>query len=129
MSHQDRKDPPLSPEATEAPNESHAQRQERKAKESANLDQALEETFPSSDPISPFVPAKAPDGDPPAEERTGTRTCRHEGCSCEVSTGYWCSEACMNAQQGYSGGAVEGCPCGHAHCSGVHSQAAISAVA
>ena len=26
-----------------------------------NQDEALEETFPASDPTSPFVPAKAPD--------------------------------------------------------------------
>lgn len=26
----------------------------------ANQDEALEETFPASDPVSPFVPAKAP---------------------------------------------------------------------
>jgi len=34
------------------------QRKQRKKKESANLDQALEETFPASDPVSPFIPAK-----------------------------------------------------------------------
>lgn len=33
----------------------------RKRKESANQDEALEETFPASDPVSPFIPAKAPD--------------------------------------------------------------------
>jgi hypothetical protein len=34
--------------------------QERKQRghTSENLDEALEETFPASDPISPFVPAK-----------------------------------------------------------------------
>jgi hypothetical protein len=33
-------------------------RRERKRHESENQDEALEETFPASDPVSPFVPAK-----------------------------------------------------------------------
>ncbi len=33
----------------------------RKEKASDNQDEALEDTFPASDPVSPFVPAKAPD--------------------------------------------------------------------
>lgn len=41
--------------------ESPLQRRERKQHTSDNQDQALEETFPASDPTSPFVPAKAPD--------------------------------------------------------------------
>lgn len=41
--------------------ESAHMRRERKQHESDNLDRALEETFPSSDPVTPFVPAKAPD--------------------------------------------------------------------
>jgi hypothetical protein len=32
-----------------------------KDKEERNHDEALEETFPASDPISPFVPAVRPD--------------------------------------------------------------------
>ncbi|UPG88515.1 hypothetical protein L2Y96_13915 [Luteibacter aegosomaticola] len=40
--------------------ESAQEKKERKAHESENQDQALEETFPASDPVSPFVPAKAP---------------------------------------------------------------------
>jgi hypothetical protein len=55
----DRKDPPSSDEPS-AP-ESAEQRAERKRKESDNVDHALEETFPGSDPISPFVPAKPRD--------------------------------------------------------------------
>lgn len=53
----DRKDPksPHTP-ARETP----AGKRERKAKESENLDAALEETFPASDPVSPFIPAKPP---------------------------------------------------------------------
>jgi hypothetical protein len=43
--------------------ESPAERRERKGHESDNPDEALEETFPASDPVSPFVPAK-----PPAED-------------------------------------------------------------
>lgn len=34
---------------------------ERKQHESENQDEALEETFPASDPVSPFIPAKTPD--------------------------------------------------------------------
>jgi hypothetical protein len=53
----DRKDipPPLDPgaPAPEAPRE----RAQRKRHESDNLDEALVETFPASDPVSPFVPA------------------------------------------------------------------------
>lgn len=41
--------------------ESPQQRQNRKDRESSNQDEALEETFPASDPVSPFVPAKRPD--------------------------------------------------------------------
>ena len=117
MTHQDRKDPPLTQdvgarmESTESP----AERQERKAKESANLDQALEETFPSSDPVSPFVPAKAPSDAP--EESSAAPRCQRDGCSCEVRAGeLWCSEACMNAQQGYAEKPANGCVCGHASC-------------
>lgn len=36
------------------------QRRERKDHASTNQDEALEETFPASDPTSPFVPAKVP---------------------------------------------------------------------
>jgi hypothetical protein len=33
----------------------------RRQHENDNLDEALEETFPASDPVSPFVPAQEPD--------------------------------------------------------------------
>ena len=36
------------------------ERAARKRKASDNLDEALDETFPGSDPISPFVPARVP---------------------------------------------------------------------
>lgn len=41
--------------------ESASEKKERKQHADENQDQALEETFPASDPVSPFVPAKAPD--------------------------------------------------------------------
>ena len=34
--------------------------EERKRHENENQDEALEETFPASDPVSPFIPAQAP---------------------------------------------------------------------
>ncbi|MCD7098526.1 hypothetical protein [Stenotrophomonas sp. MMGLT7] len=55
----DRKDPPEAPGSGKP--ESEHERHERKRRESENQDEALEETFPASDPVSPFVPAKAPD--------------------------------------------------------------------
>ena len=54
----DRKD--LQLKETVAVAETRTERRDRKQHESDNLDEALEETFPSSDPISPFVPAKGP---------------------------------------------------------------------
>lgn len=56
----DRKDPPATPRKPEA-EETPAQRQARKQRESRNQDEALEETFPASDPVSPFIPAKRPE--------------------------------------------------------------------
>jgi len=53
----DRKDPPDRHSRPAGP-EHPVQRSQRKKKESANLDQALQETFPASDPVSPFIPAK-----------------------------------------------------------------------
>ena len=41
--------------------ETPQQRQDRKDRASSNQDEALEETFPASDPVSPFVPAKRHD--------------------------------------------------------------------
>lgn len=57
----DRKDPPAAPRTTPAPPETPARRRARKQQESRNQDEALEETFPASDPVSPFIPAKRPD--------------------------------------------------------------------
>ncbi|MBN8769000.1 MAG: hypothetical protein J0I01_12490 [Stenotrophomonas nitritireducens] len=56
----DRKDPPAPTEDRDA-RETQQERRERKQHESENHDEALEETFPASDPVSPFVPAKTPD--------------------------------------------------------------------
>ena len=42
--------------AAESASEEHA----HKHHADANQDEALEETFPASDPVSPFVPSKAP---------------------------------------------------------------------
>lgn len=56
----DRKDPPAMPRKPE-PEETSAQRRARKQRESRNQDEALEETFPASDPVSPFIPAKRPE--------------------------------------------------------------------
>ena len=74
----DRKDLPVAP--TQATPESPDARHERKARESELLYEAVKETFPASDPISPFVPAKGvlTDGgeveDFPAGIATGTIT-------------------------------------------------------
>lgn len=53
----DAKDPPL-PDAGKLRVESPPARRVRKHHADENLDEALAETFPASDPISPFVPAK-----------------------------------------------------------------------
>lgn len=41
--------------------ETPADAEKRKRHESEDLDEALEETFPASDPVSPFIPSKSPD--------------------------------------------------------------------
>ncbi|WP_166432760.1 hypothetical protein [Luteimonas yindakuii] len=38
-----------------------ADEQQRQDHADENQDEALEETFPASDPVSPFVPAKVPE--------------------------------------------------------------------
>ncbi len=53
----DQKDPPSEPSADETP----SVRRERKERANENQDEALEETFPASDPVSPFIPAKRPE--------------------------------------------------------------------
>jgi len=54
----DRKDPPTTPDDDRS--ESPHERRDRQAHENENQDEALEETFPASDPVSPFIPAKKP---------------------------------------------------------------------
>jgi hypothetical protein len=61
MSTQDRKDVAHPASAPPKKNETSSERAKRKKKESDNLDEALQETFPTSDPVSPFIPAKMPD--------------------------------------------------------------------
>jgi len=58
MSSHDRKDSHHHHDHPGTGKETPEQREERKRKESQNQDQSLEETFPASDPVSPFVPAK-----------------------------------------------------------------------
>jgi hypothetical protein len=57
---QDRKDPEI-PADGDAKPETSLERFKRKQRESENQDEALEETFPASDPVSPFIPAKPPE--------------------------------------------------------------------
>jgi hypothetical protein len=60
MATHDRKDP--DPDGRRARrHEAPRERAERKRRADRNIDQALEETFPASDPVSPFIPAKAPE--------------------------------------------------------------------
>ncbi|HEV7271977.1 hypothetical protein [Pseudoxanthomonas sp.] len=56
----DRKDPPA-PDEPRTVRETERQRRVREDHASDNQDEALEETFPASDPVSPFIPAKARD--------------------------------------------------------------------
>ena len=63
LEHPDCKSGPVPEETPEA-------RQRRKEKESDIQDEALEETFPASDPVSPFIPAKTPEAD---DEGEGSR--------------------------------------------------------
>lgn len=55
----DHDNPPSQPPADK--DESPLQRHLRKARANQNQDEALEETFPASDPVSPFIPAKRPE--------------------------------------------------------------------
>lgn len=59
----DRKDGPAPGSGGSAAAETPAERAERKLCESTNLDEALEETFPASDPVSPFIPARHSDNE------------------------------------------------------------------
>lgn len=58
MTKQDRKEVPA-PDDTPGKKETKSEREARKRREGDNQDKALEETFPASDPVSPFIPAKS----------------------------------------------------------------------
>jgi hypothetical protein len=73
LAHPDRKDQSAAPETAEA-------RQQRKDRESKNQDEALEETFPASDPVSPFIPARMP----PVEPASADHTIIHDGQSYDL---------------------------------------------
>ncbi|TBR39496.1 MULTISPECIES: hypothetical protein [Dyella] len=60
MAKHDRKDLDHPSDREDRKKESEAERAARKRAESENQDHSLEETFPASDPVSPFIPAKAP---------------------------------------------------------------------
>jgi hypothetical protein len=93
--------------------ESTHERESRKAHESHQLDEALKETFPTSDPVSPFVPAVRSSAQPAPD---ASRHCGHPGCTCAVGVDEtWCSDACRDQQQGYLH-ANATCACGHAGC-------------
>lgn len=58
----ERKDSPGGGDDKHAPpRETPAEAEKRKQRESADLDKALEETFPASDPVSVFLPSKSQD--------------------------------------------------------------------
>jgi hypothetical protein len=72
LEHPDSNCPPAAPETEET-------RQQRKDQESRNQDEALEETFPASDPVSPFIPAKMPDPEPAGSESAAGDTISYDG--------------------------------------------------
>lgn len=79
MSDHDRKDlPHLNNPRGDVENETPETRRRRRDKTNKNQDEALEETFPASDPVSPFIPAKMPE----PEARTGSVT--YDGRSYEL---------------------------------------------
>ena len=65
----DRKDPP---HPAQPGGESASQRAVRKERASELLDEAIDESFPASDPVSPFVPAKAWSPEELAQSAGGT---------------------------------------------------------
>ena len=119
MTSRDRKDlPHPADKGAEPTKESAQERAARKDKESEALDEALEQTFPTSDPVSPFVPAVKSE-----QETGGSKTCAHVPCNCTVSEGDpWCSEHCRSAGAGAH--AAGSCGCGHAACAGSARSAA-----
>lgn len=64
MSSKDRKDVAHPYDQHKDDSETPAEQKGRKRKEAENQDEALEETFPASDPVSPFIPSKTRKDDP-----------------------------------------------------------------
>lgn len=60
MNTQDRVPVPETPKGPVPPKPAPPKPTQEKRKEEKRQDEALEETFPASDPVSPFVPAKPP---------------------------------------------------------------------
>jgi hypothetical protein len=119
MMSRDRKDLPHPHDAITPAPETDAERAARKAHESETLDQAIEETFPASDPVSPFIPAKAPAETAPdrLEETVLRNKCAHGSCQCMVNApDQWCSDLCRDVQQGYQDSPARTCSCGHNGC-------------
>lgn len=121
MSTRDRKDTPHSHDVVfDRTVESPAARADRKQRESDKLDEALQETFPTSDPISPFVPAVRADPDDTNALMDSSHSCAYDNCACRVTPpDRWCSPACQDAQQSYVASASGSgtCLCGHSACS------------
>jgi hypothetical protein len=114
MANKDRKDLPHPDQHGAPPSESEHDRIKRKEKESAALDEALTETFPTSDPVSPFVPAVA--SEPAENENPHSGICGHESCQCTVAAPeIYCSDYCRDAQKDLMA-SVQFCECGHAQC-------------
>jgi hypothetical protein len=112
MTSKDRKDTPHADDRHQhKADETPGERASRKAKESEALDEALEETFPTSDPVSPFVPAV------PTEVESGKgKPCAHAQCGCRVAADrQWCSETCRAASADTARASAR-CDCGHAGC-------------
>ncbi|MBW3549788.1 MAG: hypothetical protein KY442_02875 [Proteobacteria bacterium] len=62
MVRQDQKDPSIDGGGARSLPESPQQRQARDREHQSELqDEAVEETFPASDPVSPFIPARSRD--------------------------------------------------------------------
>jgi hypothetical protein len=77
LDHPDRKDQSAATETAEA-------RQQRKDRESRNQDEALEETFPASDPVSPFIPARMPPVEPASADASADHAIIHDGQSYDL---------------------------------------------
>jgi hypothetical protein len=60
MAAHDRKDIDPDPDSAKCAPETPEEAARRKRRADRNVDEALDETFPASDPVSPFIPAKPP---------------------------------------------------------------------